>query len=131
MVEASPVLKAIQKRRSRSAARRCRGPTQFDAARNDRALFLLANEFFDALPIRQFVNTERGWCERMVTADAEGALHFALSPVPADAMVAPDRHGAPMGGVYELSPAATALVEEIAHSVARHGGGGADRRLRL
>jgi len=47
---------------------------------SDRPLFLIANEFFDALPVRQFVQTERGWCERMVVVD-EGGLAFALSPV--------------------------------------------------
>ncbi len=39
----------------------------------DRPLFLLANEFFDALPIRQFVKTDHGWNERMVTVDPNGA----------------------------------------------------------
>ena len=43
-----------------------RWQAHFDDSLTDRPLFLLANEFFDALPIRQYVKTERGWCERMV-----------------------------------------------------------------
>ena len=34
-------------------------------------LFVLANEFFDALPARQFVRTDEGWCERLVTTGPE------------------------------------------------------------
>ena len=54
-------------------------------------MLLLANEFFDALPVRQYVKTERGWCERMVVAKA-GELDFAL---------APHRHA---GGDHPLEP---------------------------
>ena len=79
MVEASPALRALQQETAaRIAACRSAGKTRFDEP-SDRPLFLIANEFFDALPIRQFVQTERGWCERMVVVD-KGALAFALSP---------------------------------------------------
>ena len=44
-------------------------------------LLLLANEFFDALPIRQFVTTPEGVAERMVGLDGEGRLAFGLRPV--------------------------------------------------
>src|SRR6185503_14882246 len=49
---------------------------RLDESLAERPLFLLANEFFDALPIRQFVFTKRGWCERMVGIDSAGALTF-------------------------------------------------------
>ncbi len=77
---------------------------------------MIANEFFDALPIRQYVRTERGWCERMVVAK-DGILSFALAPVATPASAIPaDRASAPQGGVYETAPAATALAEEIARN---------------
>jgi NADH dehydrogenase [ubiquinone] 1 alpha subcomplex assembly factor 7 len=42
---------------------------------------LVANEFFDALPVRQFERTERGWTERMVGLAQDGeTLAFALAP---------------------------------------------------
>jgi NADH dehydrogenase [ubiquinone] 1 alpha subcomplex assembly factor 7 len=98
--------------------------SQFDAALADQPLFLLANEFFDALPVRQFVKTPRGWCERMVTLEPAGSLAFALSPLPApDTLIPPDRRAAPDGGVYELSAPALSLVEEISYVIARQGGG--------
>ena len=43
----------------------------------------VANEFFDALPVRQFQRTEAGWRERLIDADAEtGELGFVLSDRP-------------------------------------------------
>jgi NADH dehydrogenase [ubiquinone] 1 alpha subcomplex assembly factor 7 len=43
----------------------------------DGPTIILANEFLDALPIRQLVYAENAWHERVVTLDAQGALAFA------------------------------------------------------
>ena len=45
----------------------------------EQPLFVVANEFFDALPIRQFVREGAGWRERQVGLD-QGALVFGLGP---------------------------------------------------
>ena len=51
--------------------------------------------------------------------------HFALAPVPAPPAAIPaSREAAPDGGVYETSPAATALAEDIARVIAAKGGAG-------
>ena len=120
LVEASPTLRDIQKARLEHSGARIRWTTHFDMP--DAPLLLIANEFFDALPIRQYVKTERGWCERMVVLK-DGVLDFALAPqiTPAAAIPA-SRAGAPDGGVYETSPAATALIAEIARILASQGG---------
>ncbi|MBS0278399.1 MAG: SAM-dependent methyltransferase [Proteobacteria bacterium] len=122
LVEASPTLTAIQKKALTDAGANVRWSVQFDGALADKPLFLLANEFFDALPVRQFVKTERGWCERMVVAN-DSVLDFALSPeaIP-NAALPPSRDGAPPGAVYETSPAATAIVQQVAETIARRGG---------
>ena len=39
---------------------------------------MIANEFLDALPIRQLVRFDEGWRERVVDLDAHGALQFAV-----------------------------------------------------
>jgi SAM-dependent MidA family methyltransferase len=123
LVEASPALKQAQQERLREWGDMIRWTGQFDSSLGDRPLFLLANEFFDALPIRQYVKTVRGWRERMVTL-AGGKLDFALSPVPApDAALPPSRDGAPDGGVCEICPSALSLADEIARIVAQQGGG--------
>ena len=120
LVEASPSLREIQRATLKDSGARIRWAPHFDV--RDAPLLLLANEFFDALPVRQYIKTTRGWCERMVVLK-DGALDFALAPqvTPAAAIPA-SRAGAPEGGVYETSPAGTALAEEIARVIAGHGG---------
>ncbi len=122
LVEASPVLQAMQAEKLRNCGADVSWQTQFDDSLSDRPLFLIANEFFDALPVRQYVRSERGWHERMVTA-LDGRLNFALAPVPVPLPVIPaSREGAPQGGVYETSPAGLALAENIAGIIAQRGG---------
>src|SRR6185437_10803462 len=48
-------------------------------------MVLLANEFLDALPIRQFVRRGDGWCERYVAGE-----RWIEHPLPADADVVPE-----------------------------------------
>jgi NADH dehydrogenase [ubiquinone] 1 alpha subcomplex assembly factor 7 len=120
LVEASPVLREIQRERLKDSGARIRWVTHFDI--RDTPILVLANEFFDALPVRQYVKTARGWCERMVVMK-DGRLDFALAPLPTPGAAIPaSRAGAPEGGVYEVSPAATALSEEIARGIAAYGG---------
>ena len=124
MIEASPAMQAQQADKLRGLGADLSWQAQFDDHLGDRPLFLVANEFFDALPVRQYVKTERGWCERMVTA-LDGELQFALAPVPIPkASVPAGREAAPDGGVFETSPASTALAEEIARIIATKGGAG-------
>jgi SAM-dependent MidA family methyltransferase len=123
LVETSPVLQAMQREKLKTSTADISWCARFDESLADRPLFLLANEFFDCLPVRQFVKTTRGWCERMVTV-RDGALAFALAPQPANPTLIPSgRAAAPDGGVYEVSPSALALAEEIARVVAAQGGG--------
>lgn len=89
-------------------------------------LLLIANEFFDALPIRQFVKVADGWCERLVTLDAEGQLVFALGvPDPACRLLIPEQlHDVAHGFTYELSPSSLAIMQQLALRIAANGGAG-------
>jgi SAM-dependent MidA family methyltransferase len=124
LIEASPVLQEAQGDKLRGLGADVSWQAQFDDGLTDRPLFLVANEFFDALPVRQYVKTKRGWCERMITA-RDGELAFALAPValPPTALP-PGLENAPDGAVYETSPAATALAEDIARTISARGGAG-------
>lgn len=75
---------------------------------------LIANEFLDALPVRQFVITERGWRERVIGM-ADGALAFGLAPDPVPPAVIPEglRAAAP-GAVCEVRPACASLAAQLA-----------------
>ena len=120
MVEASPVLRALQEKALAGSNVNIRWAGHFDDSMAQRPLFVLANEFFDALPIRQFVRTDRGWCERMVTAK-DGKLAFALAPLATPPSLIP-KADAPEGGVHEVSASSTALAAEIARVIAAKGG---------
>lgn len=124
LIEASPVLQEMQADKLRGLGADVSWQAQFDDSLADRPLFLVANEFFDALPIRQYVRTERGWCERMITVK-DGELAFALAPVALPVAAVPaGLEQAPDGAVYETSPAAAALAEDIARVIAARGGAG-------
>jgi SAM-dependent MidA family methyltransferase len=123
LIEASPALRKVQEEKLGTSGVPIRWSAQFDSSLAGRPVLFIANEFFDALPVRQFVKSPRGWCERMVTLDSSGALAFALSPIAAPAsFIPPDRRDAPEGGVYEVSAAALSITNEITRSVARFGG---------
>jgi NADH dehydrogenase [ubiquinone] 1 alpha subcomplex assembly factor 7 len=97
LVEASPALRAVQATRV---------PAQWFERLEDLPpgpAIVLANEFLDALPIRQFIRRDGAWHERHV---ADGALLDA----PAD-IALPD---APEGAVQEINAAALAIAAQLA-----------------
>ena len=123
LIESSPVLQKAQAEKLKDCGVTIRWANHFDNSMTDRPLLLLANEFFDALPVRQYIKTERGWHERMIVAKNE-SLDFALAPAPVPGALIPgSRATAPDGGAYEASPASTALAETIARVIAEKGGG--------
>ena len=84
-------------------------------------LLLVANEFFDALPVRQFHKTARGWSERMVGLAPDGkSLAFALAPGSTPfASFLPE---ATEGAEAELCEQGRALAAEIGVRAMRDGG---------
>jgi NADH dehydrogenase [ubiquinone] 1 alpha subcomplex assembly factor 7 len=83
-------------------------------------MLLIANEFFDALPVRQFHRTQRGWVERMVGLSADGRLRLALAPgVTPFASLLPDL---PLGAEAEISEAGRGLAAAIGARLKRDGG---------
>jgi NADH dehydrogenase [ubiquinone] 1 alpha subcomplex assembly factor 7 len=122
LVETSPVLRRAQQRALNVFA-----PVWHDsiASLPPGRLMLVANEFLDALPIRQLVKTETGWHEKLIGLSAEAdRLAFALSPAPAAsaALVPAQLRAAPPGSVWEVSPAALAVADTIARRVVDEGG---------
>lgn len=102
LVETSRVLRARQADTLRNHAPRLSWAESFDAVPDDAPLFLIANEFFDALPIRQFVHRNATWHERGIGIGADGSLAFALMPAGGDL---PIRGDSPEGHVFELAEA--------------------------
>lgn len=120
LVETSPALRARQK-----AALPATSPHWHDRLEDvpPGPAIILANEFFDALPISQFVKGPEGWHERRVGLDAEGRLAFGLDPRPAPLGAAlarrlPQPH--PEGAVLEHLESGVPAV--LARRLAEQGG---------
>ena len=117
LVEASPVLRAAQARRLPHA----HWADTADALPEGAPLFLVANEFFDALPIRQFRRDGAGWREVLVGLK-DGALALGLG----DPLSPPDlahrlADTAP-GMIVETCPAARPVMAAIESRIAAQGG---------
>ena len=84
-------------------------------------LLLVANEFLDALPVRQLVQTPQGWRERMVDVRDDAFVPVA-GDRPMDAAVPPSMKDLPEGTLIETCPGAAAVVYEIAGRLATQGG---------
>src|SRR5260370_41423766 len=68
---------------------------------------ILANEYFDVLPVHQVVKGETGWHERGVELDSSGKLEFgaATDPIPRfEVLLPPLVRAAPVGAVFEWRP---------------------------
>jgi NADH dehydrogenase [ubiquinone] 1 alpha subcomplex assembly factor 7 len=120
LVETSPALRA--KQADSLASLPVNWVSRFDDVPADGPLFLVANEFFDALPIRQFWKSEHGWHECMVINEGE-ELRLALTPeiTPPSAIPVSVRD-APKHSAIEVNPGATELVRRIASRIADTGG---------
>jgi SAM-dependent MidA family methyltransferase len=111
-VEISPVLRAAQAERVPHA----HWHDDLDALPAEGPLLVVANEFFDALPVRQLVATRRGWHERLVAHTEAGFV-----PVPGPLIPAP-LEPAETGTIVETSPASLGVVRALAQRLARQSG---------
>jgi NADH dehydrogenase [ubiquinone] 1 alpha subcomplex assembly factor 7 len=116
LVEASPTLRDLQAKTLTNYT-----PVWADSVADlpDQPLYLLANEFFDALPIDQYQRNTNGWRQRMVGL-RDNALTFGLS----DPLPCPDiRFQADtIGTVIELCPSAAPIATHIGALIQAHGG---------
>src|SRR5439155_24246078 len=121
LVETSPVLRAEQETHLRQAQ-------SVWVARIEELpegpMLLVANEFLDALPMRQFIRGAGEWSERMVAIDHEDRLVFVDGPEsPAASLLVPTslRQSVP-GTIAEICPAALALARALGARFARQPG---------
>jgi NADH dehydrogenase [ubiquinone] 1 alpha subcomplex assembly factor 7 len=84
-------------------------------------ILLVANEFLDALPLRQLLRTANGWREVMVAAEGERFVGIPGAR-PMDAALPEGRRGEPEGTLIETSPAGAAVLYEVAGRLAEQGG---------
>jgi SAM-dependent MidA family methyltransferase len=103
LVEISPALEACQQRTLEPLGT----PVYWHRALADvppGPALVVANEFFDALPVSQAVKTADGWYERLIDVDSSGQLAFTIAPDPLprfDLMLAPAVRNAANGSIFE------------------------------
>lgn len=110
-VETSPVLRAAQAAKVEGA--------HWAASLEEvpeGPMILIANEFFDALPVHQYLRDGRIWRERMVGADGERLIWGLSGARPMGA-------GLSSLDWFERAPLADAVLDQIAHRLAQAPGG--------
>jgi NADH dehydrogenase [ubiquinone] 1 alpha subcomplex assembly factor 7 len=107
LVEMSPILRKIQKEKLGTDV------TWHDSIANipDGPMLLVANEFFDAIPIRQFEKRHDKWLERCIGAEGMGLMPAAL-----------DNAQGANGDVIEFAPQRLEIAKEIARRLAKQKG---------
>ena len=116
-VETSPVLRAEQARRVADAV----WHDDVEDLPSDRPLIIIANEFFDALPIRQLVRAANGWHERLVACQDVLFLPIAGKQVP-DSVIPEGLRDAAPGAIIETSPASVGIMRVLAARIVAQGG---------
>ncbi len=116
-VEGSPALREIQQ----ATLEKVTFHDDLTSVPEDAPMLLVANELFDALPVRQLVRSAHGWRERMVGLEGDKFV-FVAGDQPMDAAVPSDWQQASQGTLIETCPGAAAVMQEIAARLAGQGG---------
>ena len=110
LIETSPVLREAQ-----ADALGSFDVGWFDAIEEvpDAPLILLANEFLDALPIRQYVHRDDGWHERCVGIN-QGVFAIVDADKPSGLDLPPELAVSEAGVIFETRPGVANLIEALA-----------------
>ena len=117
LIETSPALRGAQAERLPDAV----WYDDLGSVPESKPVLVVANEFFDALPIRQLIRTDRGWNERLVGWREERFVPLPGPPVGSE-LIPPHLRAAPPGTIIETSPASVSIMRQLAQAVARGGG---------
>ena len=82
---------------------------------------IIANEFLDCMPIRQFVRTQDGWREKQVGLGKDNRLVFGLGsllPLPPNHSPLNDE----VGAVYEIAPQLSSFITTLQERFKNHVG---------
>jgi NADH dehydrogenase [ubiquinone] 1 alpha subcomplex assembly factor 7 len=117
LIETSPALKDVQ----HEALPQAVWHHDLSSVPMDGPILLVANEFLDALPVRQLARTATGWRERMVGLENDRFV-FVAGAQAMDGAVPAERLEAADGTILETSPASAAVVYEVAGRLVQQGG---------
>jgi YfiH family protein len=117
MVETSPILRE----RQQEALADCGVPVSWAFGLDDvpeGPLIVIANEFFDALPVRHFVRAHDGWCEKLIGNGADGRFFAGMAANPEPLI----RADAPLGSILEIGAVSHQYMNALAIKIAEFGG---------
>ena len=84
------------------------------AAIPDGPSIIIANEFFDALPVHQYENTQEGWCERFVGLNENEDFCFTLGEELKNNSIIPENlRSASIGQIFESNLESVHVVERL------------------
>lgn len=112
LVEISPILRKAQEQSLASTEVPISWHIELGKVPAGPCVFV-ANEYLDALPIRQLIRHNNAWRERMVTWN-EGVFAYVAGPAVDVADIPSVFHDAPEGAIFETSPAVDRAVRDIA-----------------
>jgi len=118
LIEASPVLRTRQRQALNGF------PCTWLAGADhlpDQPLFAVANEFFDALPIRQFTRDPAGWRETLVGITNGSLTPGRSAPAPLAALAHRLADTKP-GDIVEICPGAAPIIAALGQRITSHGG---------
>lgn len=120
LVETSNRLRAIQKKKLKSVS--ATWHTEFPEI-DDGPCLIIANEFFDALPIQQYEVLDGQWFEKQVgLMDDQLALFLANKPSLNNEAELPDSASLEDGTLFETNKVASEIVAQISRQICRQGG---------
>lgn len=122
LVETSPVLRQLQRKALSAEGELSSIPVAWRDRIEDvpeGPMIVIANEFFDALPVRQYVRSPEGWRERLVGLAADGGLLFGLA---ADVESGLEELPGEEGAVMEIPVASINMITGLADRLRRFGG---------
>ena len=118
LVEASPTLRAVQAETLGRDDITWHGTVD---GLPDLPLFLVANEFFDALPVRQFQRDGDAWRERVVGLSG-AAMQMGLGGPMAAPQLAHRQEDTQDSDIVEICAAGEGVAQQIGAQIARRGG---------
>lgn len=117
LIETSPLLTRMQQERLASSAVKITWLRSIDELPDDLTI-LIANEWLDALPIRQYQRVESGWAERLIGLDQEHRLTLGIDMM----RVLPATDDVATGTVRERAVIGETLIGKIATRLQTYGG---------
>lgn len=121
LLEASPKLREKQTLKLKPFEKDIQFLDKLEALPDQPTLFI-GNEFFDALPIRQYIRQNQRWHERLVTLSGED-FTLQAAPLP-EASTLGLLEPASDGTIAEICTPALTMMEWIAHHIEQHKGAG-------